>query len=251
MELLHNQPQFCFHCKGINIIEDVREGCRVCTTCGLVASSFLLDPLPKFDERRDVNSTEASWFRPGVQRTKRDLELIMLLDKLDIESMEVESFACDIMNEWKEKKYYKGNFAPLRAFAIYEACRKFNILSVDKVQICYVCETDPKHFQQFQTSGQHVIDNKINERIMKLACAFITDRKQRMTAIRHVTNIEAKLKMNQIYMNKKPSKMDAVIFFHVCTSILQIKMKKGEYVRDCDVSAVTFNKHMKFLKSLL
>lgn len=248
MELLHNQQQFCSHCKGVDIIEDLKEGCRVCTTCGTIASPFLLDIQPKFDDRRDVNSTEA---RHGVQRSKRDFELVMLLDKLDIESMEIESFACDIVNEWKEKKNYKGNFGPLRAFAIYEACRKFNILSADKVQICYVCETDPRHFQQFQTSGQHVVDNKINERIMKLACAFITDRKLRMTAIRHATSIETKLKTNQMYMNKKPSKMDAVIFFHVCTSILNIKMKKGEYVKDCDVSAVTFNKHMKFLKSLL
>lgn len=248
MELLHNVPQTCRGCKSSKLIDDIADGSVVCTSCGLVASSFLIDDRPIFDNCRNIHSGEVPWYK---RSTDRDPELVSLLDKMDIECEGLEAFATKIIKDWKEINEYKGHMAPLRAYAIYQACRSFKLMTLDKIKICLICDVDQRQLQQFQTTGTHVVDTSINDRIKQLASCFIIDPKTRMTAIRHATAIETRLQTNVKYMSKKPSKMDAVILYHVCSTVLNIKFKKGDYVRDCDLSSATFNKHLKFLQGLL
>jgi hypothetical protein len=212
----------------------------------LVASHFLIDDRPLIDNRRDIHSDTFLYTEKG------DAEIEEALDRLGIDNKMVELIAKSIVEDIKTNKDYKGNNAALRAHATFEALRqcKFN---VQFEMVCASFGTDPRLARQIltKTETSRVITDKINARIVKMASLIIDDKKLRMKIIRDACDIESILLNNKTYMSKKPSKMDAVILFHVCTSKHGMKLKKGNFVKECGVSSVTFNRHLQFIKSIL
>jgi transcription initiation factor TFIIIB Brf1 subunit/transcription initiation factor TFIIB len=237
----------CKDCRRFGgLIESYRDGCVVCRYCGLVASDFLIDDRPLIDHRRDLHSDTFMYTNGG------DCEIEDALDRLRIDSKIIELIAKSIVDEFKTNKDYKGRTAALKAHATYEACRQCN-RSIPFEQVCASFQVDPKLVRQITKKGDesHVVKSQINQRIVKLASEIIQDPRTRMKAIRHACEVENKLLSNKNYVSKKPSKMDAVILFYVCTNVVGIKLKKGEFVKECGVSSVTFNRHLQFVAETL
>jgi hypothetical protein len=124
--------------------------------------------------------------------------------------------------------------------------------------VCAAFGVHSKKYLQFHTKHSDQTTHSktqssasINQRILKQATLFIADSHARMKAVRAACDIEQSLKTNQEYMAKKPSKMDLVILFYVCTEHLQLKIKKGEYIAETSISSTTFNRHLKLLKCLI
>lgn len=237
----------CTDCRKVGgLIECYRDGCVVCKYCGLVASDFLIDDRPLIDHRRDLHSDTFMYTDGG------DCEIEDALDRLRIDSKMIELIAKSIFDEFKTNKDYKGRIAALKAHATYEACRQCKC-SVQFEHVCASFQVDPRLVRQItkKDNESHVVKSQINQRIVKLASEMIPDPRTRMKAIRYACEVENKLLSNKLYVSKKPSKMDAVILFYVCTKDIGMKMKKGDFLKECGISSVTFNRHLQFVAEAL
>lgn len=239
----------CSDCGSKDIVEDYHDGSMVCRMCGLVVSPFLLDDRPQNDANRNIHYTSF------YQDPPKDIEVSNALAMLDIENQDIESSVLHQLATFCQNDKGKGRACVLKAHAIFEVCRRMKILRVTKELICACFGIEPKTLLQsisknHEQAQPHVPLQTINERLVKLATLFIRDSKLRMRIVKCASEIEIRLKANKDYMNKKTSKMDAVILYHVCIEH-GVKLKKGELITDAGISNVTFNKHLKLLKSLL
>lgn len=231
----------CTDCGSVNLVEDYSDGSLVCRGCGLVVSNFLCDERPLFDHNRNVHSM----YYDHTSGEDICREIADAVDRLwpgnDMNWLTI------IASKKMEKSSSKSRCARA-AHAIFETLKKERIC-MPLETVCWACGTDVK-----SVSGlfvENVVDNPINQRIVRLANYFLIDSADRMKAIRVATEVEEALKDDAMFMSKKPSKMDAVILYLVCTQSLGMKMKKSEMVKASDVSNVTFNKHLAFLQSSL
>lgn len=233
-------PLHCTDCGSNNLVEDYTDGSTVCKMCGLVVNDFLLDERPVFDHNRNVHSTYCD--TSGKDKCKEIVEAVdRLWPGIDMDWITI------IASKKMVRESSKSRSARA-AHAIFETLKKERIY-MPLETVCWACDTDVKSVNGLFV--ENVVDNPINQRIVRLATVLVDESVKRMKAIRIVSEIEAALKDDAMYMSKKPSKMDAVILYLVCTQNLGMKMKKSEMVKLSDVSAVTFNKHLAFLQSSL
>lgn len=241
----------CSDCGGTDIVEDYKDGSMVCRRCGLVVIPFLVDDRPQHDSNRDIH------YSSGYSDTPRDEQVAATLAMLDIDHPDIECTVTKLVAELRSRIAVKGKLDTLKAYAIYETCRRRKISRVTKEQICACFCIDPKYLLQFISRNddgtQRYVNTSvqtINERLIKIATLLISDARVRMKVVRHASEIEAKLKNNKDYLNKKPSKMDVVILYYVCND-QNVRIKKTELIKEAGVSNVTFNKHLKLLISLM
>jgi len=221
----------CRDCGGSNIIEDYKDGSMVCTACGLVVSNFLIDDRPTFGSYNDIIY---------------DNDINSVLSALDIDSIEIEQMASDILASSSRRSKVQ------KAFAVYEACCHHKLLRITKELVCAAFQIELKTLLQFLTKNtqrSRIVSHNINERLAKLAANIIDNPKLRMKAINAAARIEVSLQNNHEYMTKKPSKMDSVILFYVCTDVLNMKLNKKDYINSISISPTTFNRHVKLLRS--
>jgi transcription initiation factor TFIIIB Brf1 subunit/transcription initiation factor TFIIB len=243
-----NSP--CNDCGSFSFVEDYSDGSVVCTGCGLIACPFLLDDRPLFDATRNVNSTA---YVP-MESDPIHLQVQDAFYRLNIESEVLVYQTVEFAKDFKEANEYRGHLDTLLAYATYDTCKK-NKFIVSRKDICSSFGIDSTSFDNFLSNyiktTSDVVNVQINERIACIASTLILDRHKRMQVIKTASKIEARLKSNKDYLTKKPSKMDSVILFYVCTKEFGMKLKKKDYIKDAGVSGVTFSKHLKFIESCM
>ena len=230
----------CRDCNSSQLCEDYKDGSLVCINCGLVAQPYLLDDRPAFDLSRDVHANTHA----RVHKLPADME--HALSALDIDCPALEDTLLNILERHKSKT------AIVKAHSLYEAVQIHNFTRITKDQVCACFGVRSKRYLNYQSkwpSAPHA--QSINTRIHKQATNFVLDPRLRMKAVHAAAKIEAALSSNEEYMNKRPSKMDLVILYYVCTVQLHIKLKKGEYINSTAISGTTFNRHLKLLTALL
>jgi transcription initiation factor TFIIIB Brf1 subunit/transcription initiation factor TFIIB len=232
----------CTDCGSFDLVEDYSDGSLVCRKCGLVVCPWLLDQRPLFDHCRNVHST------PYVSSENQNNIVLDGLDKL-WPGIDMRWVAESVSKMIENDEQRGRNKAARTAVAVYKVLQNNRNFCVSLETICTAFEADVKLVRAMFTNN--VVDIPINQRIVRLANDMLIDGPQRMQVIRTASDIEERLKNDISYMSKKPSKMDAVIFYLVCTEKLGLKIKKNNIVKLSDISSVTFNKHLDFLQSSL
>jgi transcription initiation factor TFIIIB Brf1 subunit/transcription initiation factor TFIIB len=232
----------CTDCGSFDLVEDYSDGSLVCRKCGLVVCPWLLDQRPLFDHCRNVHST------PYVSSENQNNIVLDGLDKL-WPGIDMRWVAESVSKMIENDEQRGRNKAARTAVAVYKVLQNNRNFCVSLETICTAFEADVKLVRAMFTNN--VVDVPINQRIVRLANDLLIDGPQRMQVIRTASDIEERLKNDISYMSKKPSKMDAVIFYLVYTEKLGLKIKKNNIVKLSDISSVTFNKHLDFLQSSL
>lgn len=244
----------CNDCNGSNIKECYKEGCLVCIDCGLVAEPFLFDTRPIVDSRRCINYDENIYRNTA----NNDNEIHIAIDKLIIENHNaLETYANSIMNNYITKYNFNGHRQPLRAYALYEACKSSGLSRITLLDICHVFQIEETKVLQIYktievTKVSHSVSLNISQRLTRLSMKVITnDAKLRLTALQHCERIESILMENSIFKTKRPSRMDCAILYYVLTNIMHLKIKTRTFVSHCDTTYGTLKKHMDLICSLL
>ena len=247
-----NSYMICRDCGSDSLVENWRDGDVVCKKCGLV-SHCIVDDRPLFDENRSMDYCSSQF-----SNNTKDIEVSDALDRLRIDSKPAEMIAADIIDNYKTNKSYKGSWAALRAFATIEALSIVGFINVTKEEVCFMFDVDPKILKSFEekenaTTKSKVNKSKINQRLAGCASLLIQDEHLRKQALKRASVIEEKLLKDPRYLSKKPCKMDAVILYHICVEELNAKnmVSKDEFIKDCNVSIVTFSNHLKLLKKIV
>lgn len=243
----------CKDCNSINIIECYKNGCMVCKDCGLIADSFLLDTRPVIDTHRNINY---DYNMNSINYFITDIEIVNALDKLYIEDMSIGVETIHMIDRYIKDFSYNGNKQPLRAYALYEVCKKRGLLRISLQCICNVFDISEDKVHKLYKL--HVVsintDDKISnidKRLTIIAKNIIPDVKIRMKALRCSREIENMLQNSPLFRTKKPSRMDCAILYYILTDILHIKIKTSDYIKHCDTTYGTLKKHIELIRNIL
>lgn len=237
----------CADCNSTALLDDFREGCIVCTNCGLVASPWLLDDRPVVDVTRNLHwSTACSQvhaLRDACFRSMGEMIPNKTLHAAD------EMYANAIL----KKNVRRHNTNALRAACIYQSLKRTgqggvlhnisdvcNMFDVDHSKIMDMtglleeerAETTQKHEMTKYHAFSHLID----------------DRTLRWKMINTCVDVERQVTKQKELANKKPSKMCAALFMCVCMHKYMVRMDMKELSLTSGVSLVTLRKHIRLLK---
>ena len=196
----------CRECNSNKIIEDYKGGCMVCTNCGLVAEPYLLDCRPIFDDRRNIHHFSTLF---ADSNTNYDIEFKNAFEYLRLDSHVILQTTTEIMNSYIEVNNYKGHLQGLRAYATYEACKRSNLMTISKNQICEAFDISEDKMNKFIREIQVDVKNasteqspSIRKRIMSLASTILKDTKTKMKVLDHCEELERVLNEQIFYKQK-------------------------------------------------
>jgi hypothetical protein len=265
----------CSDCRGTTFIEVIQDGDVVCAGCGLVTESHIVDDRPLMDNCRDVHSVpNATYARMGTRdgqllrcvngkrhtatfgHTKDDL--VRAMERLDIDSQAVEMMAREIF-QTKKSEGYGGPLRPLWAFALYEACKlQGRGAVVTKELACRALEIDSsdeafKGFYKTKNATTDVVAAGIRQRLARNAAFLVGDPRQRMRVIAEAERMDDRLKAHAEYVNKRPSKIDGIVFFIAAQAVMS--WDKAPSVADCgkafDIAPATWKTNARVIANLL
>lgn len=223
----------CPYCHNI-AVELIREGDITCLTCGTVLQSHVIDTRPIHDTRHCNYTFEYN--------DEGDDDILRACNVLQLPDIIIH-MAQSLFKEATEEQTLKGQHRKeAKAEAIYKACQAQDIYR-PKQDICTLLSVHRVRTQNNNISG-------FRDRYNSKACILFKDSKTKMAILRTCLELEARLEQIPSFMNKRPSKMDGVLVF-VAAVQNNIKISKQNIINVFGLSMVTFNKHLKFVESLL
>lgn len=229
----------CPDCFSSNLREVHADGDLVCMGCGLVVQSHMIDTTPI------VNVYDLNHFTL-YETGQCQKEFVYVGVSLDIPDNTV--ILADEL--FKNQPSTKGtNRKATMARAFLKACQETKVVRPRHV-IFDLFGINEQEFVQAKTS-QTCMQTTFNlqSRFASHAQDLIGDVKQRCQVLKYAVELDEKLKNNTHYSNTKQSKMDGVVFFYAAQA-LNISINKKQVIHICQMSNVTFNKHIKFLTGL-
>ena len=233
----------CINCEQIDTLVEVQsKGYIRCSKCGVVQERTL-----DFRPILDVNNPD--------HYTLYDLsdvhpDIIRGAESLDIPDNTTELAGYLFQNMPSTKA---DNRMATMARCLYQACLQTNIIRPRELfwDIYGVTESQFTH-----THNKTLIDHStvqvqsIRSRFAANAQALLADEKKRLGILEQCSKIESTLKSDNHFINTKPSKMDGVLFYYVA-GLQNCKIDKKHVLTLCNISNVTFNKHLNYIKARL
>ena len=233
--------QQCHDCKSFSIKEDFNDGSYVCTTCGLVADTLLLD------ERPIMHNDHLEDFREESEHMFISICQSIFLPEY-IAELSIEIFL-------KNKGSIRGSTMCLKAVSLYLACEQYGIQDFTYVFITRLFNVTTTSFlsllkfikpniKKIQTPMINKYKNIIN--IMFKDCS----REQKVTIAKKSDALYMQLKNHPKFVNKKPSKLDVIIVYFIGTQIEQVRVFNPSIISlKFDVSTTTLKKTCQLIKT--
>lgn len=230
----------CKECFSKNVLEVKRDGDLICGDCGLVLESHMIDFSPVLDTNNVDHYDIYNTFE-----VEKDLERIAY--SLDIP----ENTLLLADHYFKETSSTKGqNRQATIVSCMANACRDTGIKRSMEVAYEYLNVDTKKVNKAAKTVNKcEFVNDNIRKRFAIHSQKVMDDERMRYKILKKCEELEHILRENKRYMNTKPSKMDAVLFYHVAQTC-GVKIAKKDILNLCGLSNVTFNKHLSFLISL-
>lgn len=229
----------CPECFSNRIQEVYIDGEFVCRGCGLVIQSHVIDTSPI------VNIHNIDHY------TLYDTEQCLQEFKYVGVCLDIPDNTVILADElFKDHVCTKGtNRKATMARVFLKACQETNI-NRPRCLILGLFEVTEQDFVGAKTVTTSI--KKTSSLQARFACHaqhLIEDEKQRRRVLNIAGEIDNQLQNDTHYMNTKQSKMDGVVFAYVAQK-LKIGINKKDVINVCQMSNVTFNKHIKFLSGL-
>lgn len=230
--------------------EDYSDGSVVCTACGVVAEAFLLDDRPMVCPSRDVHY---HFEEPGPKDAEMaNLEYACFVPRHILVAGEQRCAAI------QEDIGIKG----INRQALLAACTYACIKESGKGGLLHTMEDMArvtglplaKLHEMWKTHLEPTLQPppasvRTPKSIYNKLTVLLANSRQACAVVRECEALEKHLGQNRAFLNKKPSKMFAAIFWHVC-------LARGESISEADVlelagvSSATFKRHLKLIKAI-
>lgn len=237
--------QTCPLCYAENtIVTKIGKGTEVCTRCGYVAAMNIIDERPFLDVHNPDHYTL-------YDTSMCPQEIINASEWLDIPENTTE-LAAHLFKQVPTTK--RTNRMATMARCLWKACEQTNITRprAEFLNIFDITESDftnTNNNTNISLSTSVTNTQDIRRRFACHAQSLVPDEKKRLHILDVAAKMEARLRSNTHFINTKPSKMDGVLFYFAAMQHHQdVKIAKKQVLQICDISNVTFNKHLNFLK---
>lgn len=223
---------------------DYQNGCYVCTNCGNVTSTLLLDERPTYITTTATMHHEDEHKADGLFYNL--CGFLLLPDTCA-------NMAQDIFDSLKPVYKVRTNVLQAASFCIAVSsfmpscktlektfiCDFFGVQKTDK--LCSFITTASDCLQIHKKTSRTKTSDQLTRFIKSLKLKTNTQ-----DIMAEVSKIEERLKLRPEFVGKKPSKFGAVITFHVLTCHFKLhKMDKQNYCDYFDISITTLNKYLK------
>lgn len=235
----------CPHCYAENtIVTKIRKGTEVCMQCGYVLTMNIIDDRPFLDIHNPDHYTL-------YDISSCPQEIINASEWLDIPENTTE-LAGHLFSQVPTTK--RTNRMATMARCLWKACEQTNITR-PRAELLNAFDITESDFTTTNNNTNIALSTcaantqDIRRRFACHAQVLVPDEKKRLLILDAASKLESILRSNTHFVNTKPSKMDGVLFYYVATTLQNTaKIAKKQVLQICDISNVTFNKHLNFLK---
>lgn len=243
-------------CKYCGVVgrqrEDYSDGSLVCTACGVVADTLLLDDRPMICASRDVHYC---FEEPGPKDAEMaNLEYVCFVPRHILVAGEQRCAA--IQDQAVTKGINRRALLAACIFACIKESGKGGLLHtmedmarVTGLPLTKLHEMWKTHLEPTQQPPPAFVSVRTPKSIYNKLTVLLVNSRQACAVVRECEALEKQLGQHRAFLNKKPSKMFAAIFWHVC-------LARGESVCEADVlelacvSSATFKRHLKLIKAI-
>ena len=242
--------QQCSDCRSSDIKEDINDGSYVCTRCGLVTDSYMLDDRPLMRAGGDTLDMSSFSF-------EKEFLFYNICEKLCLPQYVAEK-AVNLYNDHTNKLSIRAtNRVALKAVSFYLACSEFSFMTYNQATIAFVFDVSMQSFsailktltQQEKPNRQTCTIPPSYVRLRSIVSVICGNNSKEMNRVivKKAHEYEEKMKRMAAFVNKKPSKMDVVIVYHVSLK-MKSSPKSAEFIcKTFDVSLPTFKKNLILL----
>lgn len=233
--------QACKECHKHALIEDYQDGSIVCTNCGLVNCPFLLDDRPLVDTRR--NETHEHYYDNAFE----DDMLNYLEHAFAVPHTVLQAAAVKYKEEVIKHRIKGQNRLAMKAACIFwcieDQKKSGQLYSLDDVGMACSVPLAKVH-EMWKLLKPHAIQTQVPSRSKYHRLTVLLPNDVSVAKVlRECEALEATLTKHKDFVDKKPYKMMAAVFYTVCRPKYVACLSAKDVVNACGISMTTFKRH--------